>query len=267
MKYFYEKTSEADFKIGYRVKKNIYSKTKNGTKIEVIQNSALGKLFILNGAVHFAENYEFIFSELIAHSIMFSHPKPEKVLLISDFDRGIIKEVIKHKNVNEVYLISNKKELQETFEENFPNLKGSNSKIIFDNPKEYIKNFQNFFDVVIIDSNVKDKTFLKHVFNSLTKEGMVSITNGFFKEPSAIQKEFKTMKSIFKYETFLKSSFNLQFLSSLGIQICSKKIDVSEITLRILNTRFKQFEEARGLKYYSPEIHLSSMVIPKFYKI
>jgi len=269
MKYFYEKTSDHDFKIGYKVKKNIVSKTIKGESVKVIENPFLGKLFIVNDLIQFIEKYEFVFSEIIAHSIMFSHPKVEKVLFISEFDRGIIKEILKHKTVNELFFISDKEKLQEVFEEHFFKREPS-VKIVFDNAKEYIENFQNYFDIIIIDSknpDFKDKDFLKLVAKSLTKEGMLGIVNGFSKEPTAIKNEFKSLKSLFKYSAFLKSSFNLQVFSNLGIKIYSKKVDVAGITERVLNSRFKHFEGAKKLKYYSPQIHLSSMVIPKFYNI
>ena len=70
MKYFYEKTSDHDFKIGYKVKKNIVSKTIKGESVKVIENPFLGKLFIVNDLIQFIEKYEFVFSEIIAHSIM-----------------------------------------------------------------------------------------------------------------------------------------------------------------------------------------------------
>ena len=118
MKYFYEKLSGDDYKIGYGIK-NIYSKKNKNNKIEIIENPFLGKLFILNGLIKLIEKYEFVLSEMIAHSVMFSHPKPEKILLISEFDRGIIKEIVKHKSVSEIYFISSNKEAQEAFEDNF----------------------------------------------------------------------------------------------------------------------------------------------------
>ena len=86
---------------------------------------------------------------------MFSHPKVEKVLFISEFDRGIIKEILKHKTVNELFFISDKEKLQEVFEEHFFK-REPNVKIVFDNAKEYIENFQNYFDIIIIDSKNPD---------------------------------------------------------------------------------------------------------------
>jgi len=274
MKYFYEKLSEDDYKIGYKVKESVYSKKNKNNKIEIINNPLLGKMFVLNGMIHLIEKYEFIFSEMISHSVMFSHPKPEKVLVISEVDRGVLKEVIKHKNVNEVYFISEDKEAQEALEKNFSAFKlkdNSKVKIIFDDPVEYIKNFEDYFDVIIIDSknpNFKNKDFLKSAVKSLTKEGMISLLSGCFLDDSLnIKNESKLLKTVFRYPTVIKIPSTLQVFSALGVIISSKKINISEINLRTLTTRFKQFREAKNLKYYSPEIHLSSMVIPKFYDI
>ncbi|MDD4662170.1 MAG: hypothetical protein PHG24_02730 [Candidatus Pacebacteria bacterium] len=271
MKYFYEKLSEDDYKIGYKVKKSIYSKKIKNNKIEVFENPFLGRIFVLNGLIKLVQKYEFALSEMITHSIMFSHPKPEKVLVASDFDRGILKEILKYKNVNEVYFISDNKEAYEIAKKYFPELelkevsKNEKIKIIFDNSLEYINNFQDYFDIIIIDSEkaeFKAKEFLKSANKALTKEGMLALVSGSLKDSFNI----KAIKTIFRSEIVVRVPSITQIFSELGLILCSKKIDLSEISLRTLMTRFKQFKEAKDLKYYSPEMFLSSMVIPKFYK-
>ena len=272
MKYFYEKLDKDDFRIGYKVKQSVYSKKNKDSKIEIIENSLLGKIFILDGFVHLIEKNEFIFSEMMVHSVMFSHPTSDKVLIISDADRGILKEVIKHKSVNEIYLIEENREAYEALQNNFSNLEvkeNSKIKIIYDNPIDYIKNFENYFDIIIIDTknpNLKNRDFFKSVSKSLTKEGMMSLFSGDLNDSTNIKENIKLLKSIFRHSTLLRTPSN-QILSDSGIILSSKKINISEINLRTLTTRFKQFKEAKNLKYYSPDIHLSSMIIPKFYNI
>ncbi len=272
MKYFYEKLAEDDFRIGYKVKESVYSKKNKNNKIEIIENSLLGKIFILNGLIHLIEKYEFVFSEMMTHSIMFSHPRPEKVLIISEVDRGILKEVVKHKSVNEVYLIEDDKEAHEALRNNFSNLEikdNSKVKIIYDNPLEYIKNFEDYFDVIIIDSknpDLKNRDFFKSASKSLTKEGMISIFSGYLSNSTEIKDNSKLLKTVFRYPTVVRIPSN-QIFSDFGVILSSKKINISEVNLRTLITRFKQLKETKNLKYYSPDIHLSSMIIPKFYNI
>ena len=276
MKYFYEKSSENHYRVGYEIKKNIFSKKNKDGKIEIIENPLLGKMFTLDGFIHFTEKYEFIFSEMMIHSIMFSHPRPEKVLIISDFDRGILKEVLKHKSVNETYLISENKDAYEAIENNFSDLKlkeiSSNPKVkvIFDDSIKYIENFEDYFDVVIVDSKnhkFKNKDFFKAILKSLTKEGMFSLYSGSFMENAEnIKNDCKLLKTIFRYKTLIRIPAIEQIFSDSCIILSSKKINVSEINLRALTTRFKQFRESKNLKYYSPDIHLSSMILPKFYE-
>ena len=273
MKYFYEKLTEDNLNIGYKVKKNIYSKKNKNNKIEIIENSFLGKIFVLNDEINLIEKNEFAFSEMLAHSIMFSHPRPEKILLIGEIDRGVLKEIIKHKNVDEIYFISTNKEAKEVFEKNFSALSVKNDsrlKVVFDNPLEYINNFEDYFDAIIIDSQdscLRKKEFLKSTFKALNKEGMISLVSGDLKEATEINNTIKAFKTIFRYPTIVRIPSSKEIFSDIGIVLASKKINISEINLRTLFSRFKQFKEAKDLKYYSPEIHLSSFVIPKFYNI
>ncbi|MDD4358614.1 MAG: hypothetical protein PHY30_02235 [Candidatus Pacebacteria bacterium] len=276
MKYFYEKLSKDYYRVGYGIKKSIFSKKSKDQKIEIIENSFLGKIFILNGFIHFSERYEFIFSEMMAHFSIFSHPKPEKVLIVSDAERGILKEASKHKSVNEIYFISENKDAYEAAQDNFPSLnlkeisQNPKAKIVFDDPAVYIKNFENYFDIAIIDSKypkLKSKDFLKDVFKSLTKEGMAAINSGsLLGESLTIKEDLKTLKTIFRYRTTIRIPSIEQVLCNFGVILASKKINVAELNLRVLTTRFKHFREAKKLNYYSPEMHISLMNLPKIYE-
>ena len=47
---------------------------------------------------------EISYQEMIAHIPLASHPDPKKVLVIGGGDGGVVREVLKHKSVEEVVL-------------------------------------------------------------------------------------------------------------------------------------------------------------------
>lgn len=277
MKYFHEKLGkDKKYKVGYEIEKKVYSKKIKGKKIEIVDNALLGKIFALDGIIYFIERYEFIYSEMLAHSIMFSHSRPQRVLVISEGDRGVLREVLKHNSLKELYFIAENRNVLEIAEQCFSDLelkkvfKNPAVKAVFDDPMEYIKNFEDYFDVVILDSKdpkFRTREFFKDVLKSLTKEGMFSVFSGcFMGEAPNIKNDSKLLKNIFKHTALMKIPSVAQIFSDFGVVLSSKKINISEISERALFTRFKQFKDAKKLKYYTPETYLASMVLPKFYK-
>ena len=125
--------------------------------ILIFDNAIYGRVAVLDGIVQFSEKDEFVYHEMISHPILFSHPSPQKILIIGGGDGGVLREVLKHP-VKEVYLVDIDKEAMGIFRKYTPfisqnSFKDKRTKIFFGDGREFIKKFRNFFDVVIVDSN------------------------------------------------------------------------------------------------------------------
>lgn len=254
MNYFYETNPVQGLKLGYEVKKKVYSKKTKSHKIDIFQNDALGKVFALDGKVKFNENYEFILHEMMSHLPIFSHPNPERVLIIGANAGGILREAIKHEKITEIYLVDYDKDMIEASKKHlafleFPkSLQDKRVKISEEGINEFINKFEDYFDIIIF-SDTPDEELIKASSRALTREGIVIIR----------EKEFKKeLKRHFKQFQIIRSGPEAFIL-------LSKKLNLSEINFRTLNVRFKQFKQGKKLKYYSPEIHMSATIIPRFY--
>ena len=275
MKYFYEKDlSKQGYRIGYENKKKLYSKKNKHHKIDVFENAKLGKILALDGNIKVIENYEFIYNEFMAHIPLFSHPNPSRVLIIGGGDGGILKEVLKHEKLKEICLVEEDDNLFKVSKKYFKVLELSSSekderlKIIKEDILLFLEKYENYFDIVIFDkSNIEniDTSFCKLVHKTLNKEGMFIMKVGsFFEQAKEIKQLNKKFKNVFNNVKTLRT-ISFEDNCDLGIIFASKKVSL-EFNVRTLDIRFKQFKKNSKLRYYSPEIHMSSMVIPKFYE-
>lgn len=266
-----------DYKFGVKIKKKIFSGKSKYQKIEVFDTYRFGKILALDGIFQLSERDEFIYHEMISHLPLFCHPNPQKVLIIGGGDGGILREVLKHP-IKKVYLVEIDERVVEVSQKYLPFIsKGAfrdkRVKICIEDGKKFIKKYRNFFDVIILDltdpSGPSRLLFTKRsyqsVYQSLKKGGiMVTQSGNWFYQFPEIKKVFKNLKKIFPFVKIHRVTIPIYQGAEFSLTLGSKKVNLDKIDLKKLKERYKKLN--LKTKYYSPEIHFASSVLPKYLK-
>ncbi len=81
------------------VEKLLFSETTPYQTVEVYETDTWGNLLTIDGMVMLSEKDEFVYHEMLTHVGMFSHPNPQRVLIIGGGDGGTAREVLCHSSV------------------------------------------------------------------------------------------------------------------------------------------------------------------------
>ena len=65
-------------------------------KIEIYDTTHYGKLMIIDGFTMVSTADNFLYHEMMSHPVVYTHPNPEKVLIIGGGDCGTLQQVLKH---------------------------------------------------------------------------------------------------------------------------------------------------------------------------
>lgn len=262
---------------GYKIKKKVFSGKSPYQKIEVIDTFPLGRILVLDGIIQLSQIDEFIYHEMLIHPAMFYHQNPKKVLIIGGGDGGGLREVLRHP-IEEVYLVDIDKKVIEVSKKYLPFVskgafKDKKAKVFIADGIKFVKKYKNFFDVIIIDSTdplgpslgLFSKNFYQDVFRALTKNGVLSIQSGcFFEQFSHLKKNLKKIKKIFSSLKIHKACVPcLQCLDEYSFTIAGR-FDLAKVTSKDIEKRFKKLKS--DFKYYDPEIHFSSTILPRYLK-
>ena len=68
----------------------------------IFQNPCFGRVLALDGVIQTTEADEFIYHEMMAHVPLLAHGQAAEVLIIGGGDGGMLREVVRHPNVNRV---------------------------------------------------------------------------------------------------------------------------------------------------------------------
>lgn len=266
-----------DNKFSLKIKKKIASLKSNFQKIEIFDTYFFGKILVLDGIIQLTEKDEFIYHEVMAHFPLFTHSKPESVLIVGGGDGGVLREVLRHP-VKEVFLVEIDEKVIEVSKKYFPFVangafNNKKVKIFLDDGSKFIKKYKNYFDVVIIDSTdplgiscvLFSKKFYKNVFNTLTKNGVMITQSGtFYEQLPQIKKIFRNLKKIFPFVKVYKACIPSYGVGEYSFIVASKT-NLDEMNFRFIKNKFKKLN--LKTKYYSPEIHFASGILPEYLKI
>ena len=125
--------------------------------ILVFESENHGNVLVLDGVIQVTERDEFAYQEMIAHIPLLAHPNPKKVLVIGGGDGGVIREVARHKGIEEIIECEIDEGVIKASKKYLPSLaKG------FDDPRvvvkvmdgaKFLEENQEAFDVIITDSS------------------------------------------------------------------------------------------------------------------
>ncbi|PJK12088.1 spermidine synthase [Lysobacteraceae bacterium NML120232] len=155
--WLYENFEPAGSSIGYRITRKLDEVQSPFQKIEIYESTDWGNLMLIDGAMMLTTRDNFLYHEMIAHPVLFTHAAPKRVVIIGGGDCGTLREVLKHPSVEKVTQCDIDEQVTRMAEKYFPELCQSNAdpraEIMFDDGLAYMKNCpEGSVDIVIVDS-------------------------------------------------------------------------------------------------------------------
>jgi len=257
---------------GVVIEKELFVGKSKFQKIEIFETKEFGKILVLDGLIQLSTKDEFVYHEMLVHPGMLYHQEPKKVLIIGGGDGGVLREVIKHP-VKEIYLVDIDKKVIEVSRKYLPSVskgafKDKRLKIFNQDGLKFVKKYNNFFDLIIDDltdpsgPSIKlwESAFYRATFKALKEDGVAAFQTAYLEERFA-KKARKKLRKIFPFSKVHKAFVGCFPFDEHTFSFGSKKIDFDKITFEEIEKKFKKLN--LKTKYYSPEIHFSSAILPK----
>ncbi len=261
-----------DSALSYTIHGKLYDKKSKFQHIEIYKTQGHGNLMVLDGCFMLTEKEEFIYHEMIAHLPLFSHPEPEKILVIGGGDGGTVREVLKHKTVKQVDFVEIDEDVYKVSKRYFKSLtRGLEAdkrvNFLFGDGIKFVAETREKYDVILIDSTdpsdisggLFTDEFYRNAKNRLNRNGIIvaQSENPFF-DALTIKKLHKRQKKIFKIVRLY-----LAFIPTYPSGCWSFTFVSNDLTPDIIRNRKNKIT---GLKYYNKDIHKGALSLPEFVK-
>ncbi|ACI18269.1 polyamine aminopropyltransferase [Dictyoglomus thermophilum] len=248
-------------------------------KIEVIESSFYGKCLVLDGRIQSSEKDEFIYHEALVHpALLLNNSNRKKVLIMGGGEGATLREVLRHKDVEEAIMVDIDGEVVEVSKEYLPEwhqgaFEDPRTKLYITDAREFVERAEEKYDVIISDlsepmeGSPAVKLFTYEFYNiikeHLKEDGVFVMQAGtthhlkiFFHAAmsSTLRRVFKIVRS---YQAYVPAyDFIWSFIWA------SDKIDPKNFSEEDINNLIKA-KGLENLRFYDGEAHKMMFSLPK----
>lgn len=245
--------------------------------VEVFETDSWGNLMTIDGMVMLSEKDEFVYHEMLSHVGLFSHPNPERVLIVGGGDGGTAREVMRHSSVQQVDMVEIDEVVVQASKDFFPGLgdwKNPRLNVIFEDGIRFVKQVKEPYDVIIIDGSdpvgpaegLFAKDFMHDCYKALSENGVLTAQT----ESPWVQDYHSSISNIFSAldQLYLLSQMYLAYIplypaGMWSFAFASKGADpLSKETITRVTNGLEQFKS--NMKYYNAEVHKAGFALPNF---
>jgi spermidine synthase len=260
----------------FRIDKVYFESKTEHQHLMIFHNAFLGRVMVLDGVVQTTEKDEFVYHEMMAHVPILAHGNAKSALIIGGGDGGMLREVLKHKSLEQVTMVEIDSAVIEMAKEYLPN----HSQGAFDDPRadiviadgmDFVRDTRQTFDVIISDSTdpigpgeiLFSEDFYTQCKRILNQGGVLATQNGVaFFQLDEVRTTSKRLSQHFTDTTFYSAAVPSHYGGIMTFAWGSNKPELRNVDIETLQHRFRK--SAISTRYYTPEIHQASFALPKY---
>lgn len=247
----------------------------------IFNNEQFGHVMALDGVIQTTEKDEFIYHEMLTHVPLFAHGNAKRVLIIGGGDGGILREVLRHPEVEHVTMVEIDAAVVDMCKQYFP----KHSDGAFDDPRvnlviadgvDFIVNNAKSgngekFDVIISDSTDPEgpgevlftSRFYEGCKNSLNEGGILATQNGVsFMQIDEVKTTFNRFEGIFSDRWFYITAVPTYVGGNMTLSWGSDDASLRQHSIETIRERFSKANFST--RYYNPELHVASFALPQY---
>lgn len=259
------------FAVSIEIKEHLFSQKSKFQQIDIYETPFCGKLLVLDGVVQLTEFDEFAYQEMLTHIPMFSHAAPKRVLVIGGGDGGVLREIGRHRDVEEIDICEIDEEVINAVRRFIPSTACG-----FDDPRVkihiadgsiFVKTRQRYYDIIIVDSTdpagpgeaLFNEFFYRGMHAALREGGIIaSQAESVFLHPKIVSRLISITKKLFPVYGYAMMMVPTYPGGNIGTCVGSSGYDI-RIPVRVPDADMQSM-----LKYYTPEVHRAAFKLPAF---
>lgn len=255
--------------VRHTLTQSVYKERSAYQEIEIVDTVDFGRILLLDGVIQTSARDEFIYHEMLVHVPLFTHPKPERVLVIGGGDGGAVREVLKHPTVRQVHLVEIDERVIEVARKYLPEtscgLNDRRVKITIGDGIAHVAEVKEAYDVILVDGpdpmgaaeGLFTTDFYHNVRRALRKDGLfVAHTESAFMEPDVVARIYRNIAEVFPV-----CKLYLAPVPSFSLGAWS-------FTLGLLRPDFLGKHRKPGpnfpTRYYNAAVHDAAFALPQF---
>jgi spermidine synthase len=213
---------------------------------------------------------------MLSHVPIFAHGNVRSVLIIGGGDGGMLREVLRHKEVERVTQAEIDLSVIEMSKKYLPNISrgafdNKRARIVISDGAEYVKHCEEKYDVIICDTtdpigpgaSLFTKEFYRNCHDCLSEGGILVTQNGvpFLQEDELIG-SYEFLSESFDDVAFYAGVTPTYVGGFMTFGWASDNPAHRQVSLEEIEKRVREFDGS--FQYYTPAVHQGSFALPQF---
>ena len=156
MEFWFSEKHTPNVKLSIKVDLQLYSGKSEFQRIDVFDSPEFGRFLTLDGYMMLTEKDEFIYHEMIVHVPMAVHPKVRKVLVIGAGDGGVVRELVRYADLEQIDMVEIDPLVVEVCKKYLPQtayrLDDPRLHIYYEDGLRFVRSKEDEYDLIIVDS-------------------------------------------------------------------------------------------------------------------
>ncbi|MDD3886420.1 MAG: polyamine aminopropyltransferase [Victivallaceae bacterium] len=261
----------AGFGMTVEIREKLCCRKSQFQTIEVYETAKLGRLLMLDGIIQLTSFDEFAYHEMMANVPLFAHGGARRVLVIGGGDGGVLRELGRHPELEELDICEIDREVIAAAREFLPGTACG-----FDDPRVrvhiadgsvFVRDKAGYYDVIIVDSTdpggpgapLFNQDFYRDLKRALRPGGVIATqSESPFLLPELVARLNAATRACFRYAGYASIMVPTYPTGMIGMSVGSDGRDVTEPALEVPP------ELARQLRYYNTAMHRAAFARPNF---
>ena len=273
---YYVETLYPDWRQSIKIENILYQQKTPYQHLVIFDSSRFGRVLALDGVIQTTYQDAAIYSEMMVHVPAIAHGNVKHVLIIGGGDGSVLKEVLRHKSVEQVVVVEidpfvvdlTKKWMPEICAEAFVDPRAN---VVIQDATHYVKNCEETFDLILCDSTdafgpaapLFTKEFYSDCKKLLKERGIFVNQNGvpfLQKEEMELTKENRA--PYFNFTTYYVVAMPTYVGGHMILGWASDEKEYLNLSLETLSKRALEVEG--DFMYYTPKVHQAAFALPAF---
>lgn len=272
----YKETLYPSYGQRFNVDEVLFETETDHQKLVIFRNVKMGKVMALDGVIQTTEADEFIYHEMMAHVPILAHGHVKNVLIIGGGDGGMLREVVKHKNIEKITMVEIDSSVVELCTQYLPNhsqgaFNDPRLQLVIDDGMKFVSETKEHYDVIISDSTdpigpaevLFTENFYQACFRCLTEKGILVTQNGTpFMQIEEVKSTAQKMQNLFADWHFYRAAVPTYIGGDMTFAWGAKDVAARHTPLNVLIERFQKAN--LNTRYYNAAIHQAAFALPQY---
>ena len=272
-----EETLHRGFRIRLKADRVLFDSETEHQHLIIIETPEFGRVMMLDGVIQLASKDEFVYHEMMAHVPLFAHGRAKKTLIIGGGDGGVLREALRHPELESVTLCEIDRRVIDLCRAHFPEVSAGayddpRTRIVIADGTKFVAETDERFDVIMVDSTdpigpgvvLFTRKFYADCRKALAKGGLLTTQNGLpFLQAAELKQSVGYFRELFNDAFAYLATTPTYVGGPMSFGWASDDGELRQHKRRKIERRYAK-AGAFPTRYWRPDVHVAAFALPAY---